>query len=637
MIVGTAGHIDHGKTALVKALTGVDADRLKEEKARGITIDLGYAYSDLGDGRQLGFVDVPGHERFVHNMLAGATGIDAALLVVSAAEGIKPQTVEHLQILDLLGLRRGIVALTKSDLANDDQMLDRMAEVESLLASTALAGAEIIPVSAVTGHGVAELKAKLLALGESGKGVAGFARLAVDRCFVLSGAGVVVTGTVHAGEIKVDDRLVLTPSGLEARVRSLHSQNRPAEIGRAGERCALNLTGPRLSRDAIRRGEWVVSPELHAPTDRIDVRLSLLASESQALRHWSPVHVHLGSAHVMGRVALLEGESLSPGDEALAQVVLEEKVGALAGDRLILRDPSATRTMAGAMTIDPFGPPRNRRTERRLAELGALGDADAEVLPRLLRLDAGYVDLGRLGLSRNLRPAEVDKLLQAAVGAKLEGFGFLAATLSEARQDVVATLKAFHETRSDAPGLQPERLRLSLKRRWPVPVFRALIDREIQAKTFVVDGAFLRLPGHSLKLGSRDEALWQKISAEMTRERFKPPRVRDFAQAYGVAEADTRRLLQRLAKLGRVVELAPDHYFLRPVVAEMIGIAHSFGRDFTAAEFRDKVDNGRKVAIQILEFFDRHGITVRRGDFRRTVPQKLEQYGPAPTPQEPAR
>src|SRR5918994_1401184 len=385
MIVGTAGHIDHGKTALVKALTGVDADRLKEEKARGITIDLGYAYSDLGDGRQLGFVDVPGHERFVHNMLAGATGIDAALLIVSAAEGIKPQTVEHLQILDLLGLDRGVVALTKADLADDDQLLERMAEVETLLAATSLKGAEIVPVSALSGRGVDELKARLLALGESSKGATGFARLAVDRSFVLSGAGVVVTGTVHAGEIKVDDRLLLTPSGLEARVRSLHAQNRPAEIGRAGERCALNLTGPRLSKDAIRRGDWVVSPELHAPTDRLDVRLSLLTSEGQPMKHWSPVHVHLGAAHVMGRVALLEGDKLAPGDTALAQLVLEEKVGALAGDRVILRDPSAIRTMAGAAVIDPFGPPRNRRSERRLAELVALAEPDPEVLPKLLR------------------------------------------------------------------------------------------------------------------------------------------------------------------------------------------------------------------------------------------------------------
>jgi selenocysteine-specific elongation factor len=628
MIVGTAGHIDHGKTALVKALTGVDADRLKEEKARGITIDLGYAYSDLGGGRQLGFVDVPGHERFVHNMLAGATGIDAALLVVSVAEGIKPQTVEHLQIVDLLGLDRGIVALTKADLADDDQILERMAEVETLLSTTALNGAEIVPVSSVTGQGIDELKVKLLALGESGKGLTGFARLAVDRCFVLSGAGVVVTGTVHAGEIRVDDRLLLTPSGLEVRVRSLHAQNHAAELGRAGERCALNLTGPRLSKDAISRGDWVVSPELHAPTDRPDVRLTLLASEGQPLKHWSPVHVHIGSAHVMGRVALLEGEKLAPGATALAQLVLEEKVGTLSGDRIILRDPSATRTIAGAAVIDPCGPPRNRRSQRRLAELAALGEADADVLPKLLRLDSGFVETGRFGQSRNLRPVDVDALLQAAGGVKLEGFGFHAETMATARQDIVETLKAHHQDKPDAPGLQPERLRLALRKRWPVPVFKALLDQEVRAKTVMVDGAFLRLPGHSLKLGARDEALWKKISAELVRERFKPPRVRDFATAYAVPETDMRKLLQRLAKVGRVVEVAPDQYFLRPVVAEMIGIAHGLSPDFTAAQFRDKLDNGRKVAIQILEFFDRHGITIRRGDMRRTVPQKLQQFGP---------
>ena len=631
MIVGTAGHIDHGKTALVKALTGIDADRLKEEKARGITIDLGYAYSDLGDGRQLGFVDVPGHERFVHNMLAGATGIDAALLVVSAAEGIKPQTVEHLQIVDLLGLDRGIVALTKADLADDDQILERMAEVETLLATTSLKGAEIVPVSALTGRGVDELKAKLLALGDSGKGATGFARLAIDRCFVLTGAGVIVTGTVHAGEIRVDDRLLLTPSGLEARVRSLHAQNRAAEVGRAGERCALNLTGPRLSKDAIRRGDWVVSPQLHAPTDRPDVRLHLLASEGQPLKHWSPVHVHLGSAHVMGRVALLEGDRLAPGDSALAQLVLDDKIGALAGDRVILRNPSATRTMAGAVVIDPFGPPRNRRSERRLAELDALGEADADVLPKLLRLDSGFVETARFDQARNLRPVDGDRLLQTAGGAKLEGFGFLAETLAAARKDIVDTLAAHHQSKPDAPGLQPERLRVTLKKRWPAPVFKALLDQEVRAKTVMVDGPFLRLPGHSLTLGARDEALWKKISAELSRERFKPPRVRDFASAYSVPEPEMRKLLQRLAKVGRVVEVAPDQYFLRPVVAEMIGVAVGIGHDFTAAEFRDKLDNGRKVAILILEFFDRHGITIRRGDLRRTVPQKLEQFGPPPS------
>jgi len=631
MIVGTAGHIDHGKTALVKALTGVDADRLKEEKARGITIELGYAYSDLGDGRQLGFVDVPGHERFVHNMLAGATGIDAALLVVSAAEGIKPQTVEHLQIMDLLGLDRGLVALTKSDLVNDDELLERMAEVETLLSSTSLAGAEIIPVSAMTGAGVDELKAKLLALGESGKGASGYARLAIDRCFLLSGAGVVVTGTVHAGEIKVGDHLLLAPSGLEARVRSLHAQNRAAEVGHAGERCALNLSGARLSKDVVKRGDWVVSPELQAPTDRIDVELKVLASEKDPLKHWAPVHIHLGAAHVMGRVALLEGDRLVPGTGALAQLVLEEKIGALAGDRVILRDPSATRTIAGARIVDPFGPPRNRRLPRRLAELRALREPTEDVLPALLREETGFVDLARFGVARNLRPAEVERLLSEAEGAKVAGFGLLAEAVVAARADIVATLKAFHASNADALGLPAERLRVSVQKRWPPAVFAALLDLEVAAKSVTIDGSLLRLPSHSLTLGAKDEALWKKISADLTRDRFKPPRVRDFAQAYATPEPNVRKLLRQLARLGRVVEIAPDQFFLRPVVAEMIAIAHELGDDFTAAQFRDKLDNGRKLAILILEFFDRHGITARRGDLRRTVAQKLGQYGPAPS------
>jgi selenocysteine-specific elongation factor len=483
----------------------------------------------------------------------------------------------------------------------------------------------------MTGAGVDELKAKLLALGESGKGASGYARLAVDRCFLLSGAGVIVTGTVHAGEIKVGDHLLLAPSGLEARVRSLHAQNRAAEVGHAGERCALNLSGARLSKDVVKRGDWVVSPELQVPTDRIDVELKVLASEKDPLKHWAPVHIHLGAAHVMGRVALLEGDRLVPGTSALAQLVLEEKIGALAGDRVILRDPSATRTIAGARIVDPFGPPRNRRLPRRLAELRALREPTEDVLPALLREETGFVDLARFGVARNLRPAEVERLLSEAEGAKVAGFGFLAETVAAARADIVATLKAFHASNADALGLPAERLRVSVKKRWPPAVFAALLDLEVAAKSVTIDGSLLRLPSHSLTLGAKDEALWKKISADLTRDRFKPPRVRDFAQAYATPAPNVRKLLRQLARLGRVVEVAPDQFFLRPAVAEMIAIAHGLGDDFTAAQFRDKLDNGRKLAILILEFFDRHGITARRGDLRRTVAQKLGQYGPAPS------
>ena len=372
-------------------------------------------------------------------------------------------------------------------------------------------------------------------------------------------------------------------------------------------------------------------PQLHDDVEEVHaVELKLLASEPQPLKHWSPAHVHLGSAHVMGRVALLDGDQLRPGASRLAQLVLDEKIGVLAGDRVILRDPSATRTIAGATVIDPFGPPRNRRTPRRLAELRALGRPNASVLDALLREEAGFVDSARLGIARNLKAAEVERLLAEAGGTKVAGFGFLAETLAAARADFADTLKAFHEGSPDAPGLPPERLRIALKKRWPPVVFAALLDQEVAAKTVAIDGALVRLPGHSLKLGARDEALWQKIAADLGRDRFKPPRVRDFAELYATPEPNVRKLLRQLAKLGRIVEVAPDQFFLRPVLAEMIGIAHGLGNDFTAAQFRDRLDNGRKLAILILEFFDRHGITVRRGDLRRTVPQKLGQYGPVP-------
>ena len=291
MIVGTAGHIDHGKTALVKALTGVDADRLAEEKARGITIELGFAYADLGGGVVTGFVDVPGHEKFVHTMLAGAGGIDMALLVVAADDGIMPQTREHLAILDLLGVSHGIVALTKADLATPARIAELSAQVSALLADTGLAGAPVLPVSALTGDGIDALRNALAAAEARTVRPADAARfrMTIDRSFTLSGAGTVVTGTVLSGRVSVGDQVLLSPQGIQARVRAIHAQNRPAQAGSAGQRCALNLAGP--AREAIHRGDVALDPDLHAPTDRIDVELRVLATEPKALATWFPVTV----------------------------------------------------------------------------------------------------------------------------------------------------------------------------------------------------------------------------------------------------------------------------------------------------------------------------------------------------------
>ena len=358
MIVGTAGHVDHGKTALVHALTGVDTDRLKEEKERGITIDLGFAYLPAPDGAILGFVDVPGHEKFVHNMLAGAGGIDFVLLVVAADDGVMPQTREHLAIVDLLGVNRGIVALTKVDLVSADRREAVAAEVLQSIEGTGLAGSEIVPASTVSGEGIDALRMRLFDAGQTieRRAASGRFRLAVDRSFSLTGIGTVVTGTVLSGAVSVGDEVKISPSGTSARVRSIHAQNRPVNRGQGGERCALNLAGDGIAKDAVRRGDMVLDPELHAPTDRIDASLRVLRSELKPIPQWMPVRLHHASAEVGARVALLSDGPIIPGEEARVQLVLDRPIAAAAGDRFVLRDTSAQRTIGGGRFLDLRGP-----------------------------------------------------------------------------------------------------------------------------------------------------------------------------------------------------------------------------------------------------------------------------------------
>ena len=459
MIIGTAGHIDHGKTALVKALTGVDADRLPEEKARGITIDLGYAYSPLPGGGVLGFVDVPGHERLVHNMLAGATGIDFVLLVVAADDGPMPQTREHLQIVDLLGLTRGAVALTKIDVVDPERVREAAGEVSALLERSALIGVPLFPVSSLTGTGVPELRRHLdtMAASVPARRASGYFRLAVDRCFSLKGTGTVVTGTVHSGTVQTGDELMLSPPGISVRVRSIHAQDRPVQVGSAGQRCALNLAGQDFDKDAVQRGQWVLHPAAHAPVQRIDVRLYLLSSEPRALRHWTPVHLHLGAADITARVALLEGEAIEPGASALAQLVLDRPAGALVGDRFVVRDQSATRTVGGGKVLDPFPPQRGRRTAARLALLQAWESGDERVALRAaLDQTALGVDLSRFARAWNLRPEEAVQLFHAASMRLVETgdgtFGFAPSAWHSLRERVLDALAAEHQRAPDMVG-----------------------------------------------------------------------------------------------------------------------------------------------------------------------------------------
>src|SRR6202453_3813578 len=641
MIIGPAGHIDHGKTALIKALTGVDCDRLKEEKARGITIDLGFAYLSVEGGQVLGFVDVPGHERFVHTMVAGASGIDFALLAVAADDGVKPQTREHLAILDLLGIERGLIALTKIDVVGPERLAAVTGEIREAAVGTTLERADILQVSALTGQGVDELRARLVAHAAdiAHRNAEARFRLAVDRVFTLPGVGVVVTGAMLSGSVRAGDRVVISPSGMPARVRSLHAQNRVAQIGRAGDRCALNLADQGLSKDAIRRGDVVLDPELHAPTDRIDAKLRVLPGEAKPIGQWFPVRLHHAAAEVGAHVVLLGDDPILPGETADVQLVLDRPIAAAASDRFVVRDASARRTIGGGRFIDLRPAARRRRAPERRAQREAMAIADpSAAFAALLSAPPFAWDLAVFARDRALSAAHTDRL-----AAKL---GLVVFESSESRiavsperwriftSSLLEQLAVYHAENPDQQGIGREKLRLLLQPRLPAPVFIVALKRAARNGELVLDGSFVRLAAHTARPAPEDEAAWRVIAPLLGgAERFRPPRVRDIAQTTGRRESDIRRLLKLAGRLGWADEIAHDHFFLRATVSEMAAIvaevaARAKDGAFAAAEFRDRVANGRKVAIQILDFFDRHSVTLRMGDLRKVNKHRLDLFGP---------
>jgi len=633
MIIGTAGHIDHGKTSLVKALTGVDADRLKEEKERGITIDLGFAYTPMPNGQTLGFVDVPGHERLVHNMLAGATGIDFLLLAIAADDGPMPQTREHLAILDLLGVARGAVALTKTDRVSPERLAAASVETRALLAGTRLAQSPVFPVSAPSGQGVPALRAYLerAAVELPARAASGHFRMAVDRSFTLDGAGIIVTGTAHSGEVRVGDRLVISPSGTEVRVRAIHAQNRASDAGRAGQRCALNIAGARLGKGELHRGHWLLDSRIHAPVQRFDAHCRILAAENKALRHWTPVHLHLAAADVMARVAVLEGTAIEPGGAAMVQIVTEKPVCVLNGDRFILRDQSATRTLGGGRALDPFPPARNRRSPARIAELRNMQETDAgSALAHAVESSLGGVDLGRFLQSRNIRPEHAQALWQSlpihVVAAPPVIAGFMPARWAALKQSVLERLARAHDQAPDVLGPDRARLHRMALPALAQPVFLALLDELLASAHIAQSGPWLHLPGHRLRRTPEEEHLWQRVLPQLEADLLQPPRIREIAAALAVAEESVRLLLSRAVRAGDVYLVAHDHYFTKGAVASLAATVRELAETrgcARAGEFRDQIGAGRKLAIQILEFFDRIGYTRRTGDAHR-----LRQDGP---------
>lgn len=626
MIVGTAGHIDHGKTSLLEALTGQAGDHRREERERGMTIDLGYRYASLEAGAPLvGFIDVPGHERFIHNMLAGAQGIDLVVLVVAADDGVMPQTREHLAIVQLLGIPQALVAISKCDRVEPQRVREVQAQVSTLLAAGPYAGAMQYPLSSVTGEGVDVLRQALInAQGEirerSRRG--GF-RLAIDRAFAVAGAGIVVTGTALDGQVRLGDTLVLGKTGKPVRVRGLHAQNQAVTEAWAGQRVALNISADRLELAHVHRGDWLLGEWLHGPTQRVDIELHLLASETRSFAHFSPVHVHLGTQDVTARVALLQGEKLLPGGRVFAQLQLNAPLQAVHGDRLVLRDQSAQRTLGGGRVLDPYAPARQRRTEARLAQLQALAGADSleQALPALLANDEIGLDPQRLERQFNrLRsgwklPDDV-QVIATRQGPLL----FTAARWHGLKQTVLEQLAHFHEQEPDQLG--PDRDRLRRFAALPVerPAFISLLDELLASGAMVGSGPWLHLPEHQVRLSEADGALWLQLQPLLEQGQFDPPWTRDLARSVSQEEAEVRLLLRKLARLGQVHQVVRDLFYPEATIRQMAAMLLHLASDdpvVQVAAFRDVLGIGRKRSVQVLEYFDRIGLTRRMGDRRQ--------------------
>lgn len=601
MIIATAGHVDHGKTTLLERLTGVNADRLPEEKKRGMTIDLGYAYWPQPDGRVIGFIDVPGHEKFLANMLAGVGGIDHALLVVACDDGVMAQTREHLAILQLTGQPALTVALTKADRVDGARVEAVREEALATLRAFGWQEANVFVTAAAQGLGIDALRAHLSQLPERERVTAHRFRLAIDRAFSVKGAGLVVTGTALSGEVNVGDTLWLTGAEKPMRVRGMHAQNQPVEQAHAGQRIALNISGDAEKAD-ITRGDWLLSQKPQAAVERVIVELQRHAP----LQQWQPLHIHHAASHITGRVSLLEND--------LAELVLDSPLWLADNDRLVLRDISARVTLAGAKAVLLEAPKRGKRQPEFLGWLAKLARAqsDADALSR--HLERGAVSLSAFGWARQLTQAGLRDLISSQNVLQAGDYALSEAVAQRWREKLLATLARYHESHREEPGPGRERLRRMALPSEAEPLVLALIEQMRRDGALASREGWLHLPGHEAGFNAAQQAVWEKIAPRFDDE---PWWVRDLAREAGEEEQAMRQLLRLAAQQGFITAIVKDRYYRHDRIVAFADMIRDLDREkgaTVAADFRDRLNVGRKLAIQILEYFDRIGFTRRRGN-----------------------
>jgi selenocysteine-specific elongation factor len=632
LILGTAGHIDHGKTSLVKALTGVDCDRLPEEKQRGITIDIGFANLDLGDFR-LGIVDVPGHERFVKNMLAGATGIDLALLIVAADDSVMPQTREHLEILRLLGLQQGVIALTKADLVDETTREVVALEIRELVKGSFLQDAPIIPTSAFSGLGIEDLKAAIRDAGQklSSRDAAEWFRLAIDRSFVVQGHGTVATGSVTSGAVRVGDELDWHKGDgtTEAvRVRSLNNHGQPVEEVRRGQRAAINLAG--VPHEAVRRGQELARPGYLRPSKVVTVRLHTLADQRRPIKHRLPVRLHVGTAEVMATVSVLDADAVEPGKWAIAQLFLDEPVTAVWGQPFVVRDSSAEHTLGGGQVLQPVAVKLRRRHLESLERIEQLWAADP--FPRAVSAAwfAGFHGLQPNDLVRaaGVPPDQSDALLQQAIADKKlveltlppnRKVYLHADRLAELGERIQDTLAVLHESFPLMTNHDRQKTLARLEYVGDEALLQVVVDRLLKAKQLVGDGKRIARADFKPKLSANQRKLKDKIVDEHKKAGFAPPEPASFAnQAAGNAAA-LKDIFEVAAAEGFLVKVTDEIFLHADFEAEMrrkVEERLKSSPGATVAEIRDLLGTTRKYAVPLCEYLDQAGVTKREGDVR---------------------
>jgi selenocysteine-specific elongation factor len=626
-IVGTAGHIDHGKTALVKALTGIDADRLEEEKRRGITIDLGFAHTELsgpsGERLRFGFVDVPGHERFVRNMLAGVGGIDLVLLVIAADEGIKPQTREHFDICRLLAIQHGIAVLTKADLVDPETLAVARLEVAEFLRGSFLEHAPIIPVSALKGTGLNELKRELVGIAGQlpARASNAITRLPIDRVFTMKGFGTVITGTLVAGIIHKEDELELFPAAKRVRVRGVQVHGKTAEKAVAGERTALNLAG--IDKSELERGMMLSAPGLLQTSSRIDVKLSLLSS-AKPLKNSARVHLHAFASETIATVALHQGKLLQPGTEAFAQLRLRAPLLLVPGDRFIIRQFSPVVTIGGGMVLDAF-PIRKLKAEARnhLLKVTSAGDREKILLARIARRWAAGISIERLvtetGWSAEVIRAELAASIKDGNVAKLGNRFLDSAAITSSKTSLVSALEAFHAQNPLAPGINPETLREKVA--LDSDVFSALMASLIRETKIEATGDLVHLRGRGVVMKDEEAQSRRIIEQAFASAGLKVPALKDVLAGLKIDKARAQKLVTLLLRDKVLIKISDDLVFHQSAINELRkSVAEQKARSpkIDVGTFKDLTGVSRKYAIPLLEYLDRERVTRRDGD-QRTI------------------